>query len=315
MYGSSFWMVTLDHAVSPADGNAYHNMLAKLKAVKAANGDPPLILTLERHGWDSQANAWGRFLTARDKMVPAAMMMFQQHQAWRDTTFPISLKSPGLQQILKTKAVSEIDLVIDHYPPTVYVEYAKLLELQAAGSITPDDVVNAFVIFTERMLSQGKDPRHPSTCQFIDLSGVSVTSGFRVDTLKLIYHTFEPNYPETLFKMVIYPVSSFTVRAQKQRKEEVLCGELAYFLVCCHWTPSSLPAFSSRSSAAQSTTAKALLSFVNENTKKKFLITNDLEKVCAELGWNQTEVEECGGVTEFMHQHETDATLLLDGAA
>ena len=212
--------VELDHAVVPADGQAYHNMLAKLKAVKAANGDPPLILTLERHGWDSQANAWGRFLAARDHMVPNAMQMFQQHEAWKATTFPISLKSPGLQQILKTKAVSEIDLVIDKYPPTVYVEYAKLLELQAAGTIAPADVVAAFVLFTERMLAQQSlrdSPRKPCTCQFIDLSGVSVTSGFRVETLKQIYHTFEPNYPETLFKMVIYPVSTLMVRV-------VACG-------------------------------------------------------------------------------------------
>jgi len=203
--------VELDNAV--VDSNAYHAMLAKLKAVKAANGDPPLILTLERHGWDSQSNAWGRFLAARDQMVPAAMQMYQQHEAWKRATFPIALNSNGLQEILKCKAVSEIDLVIDNLPPTVYVEYAKLLELQAAGTITSEDVVAAFVIFTERMLAQQakKDPRKPASSQFIDLSGVSITSGFRVDTLKQIYNTFEPNYPETLFKMVIYPVSSLMV--------------------------------------------------------------------------------------------------------
>jgi hypothetical protein len=55
-----------------------------------------------------------------------------------------------------------------------------------------------------------------------------------------------------------------------------------------------------------------LLSFVNEKTQKKFIITNSLEKVCEELGWNQQEVEECGGVTEFMHKHEKagDAMIL-----
>ena len=209
-------VVTLDHAVaSSADGEhqAYHNLLAKLKAVKAAQGDPPLILTLERHGWDSPAMAWSRFLTARTGQVPAAMQMQQLHQAWRTAKFPIQLDSPGLQQILQCKAVSEIDLVDPTRPPTVYVEYAKLLELQSAGQITPEDVVQAFVIFTERLLAQAPDPRHPSTCQFIDLSGVSVTSGFRVETLKQIYNTFEPNYPETLYKMVIYPVSSIMVSA------------------------------------------------------------------------------------------------------
>jgi len=47
-----------------------------------------------------------------------------------------------------------------------------------------------------------------------------------------------------------------------------------------------------------------MLSFVNEKTQKKFVITNSLDKVCEELGWTKSEVEECGGVTEFMHKHE-----------
>ena len=69
-------------------------------------------------------------------------------------------------------------------------------------------MVSAFVIFTERMLAKNADARAPKTTQFIDLSGVSLSSGFRVDTLKKIYNVFEPNYPETLHKMVMYPVSS-----------------------------------------------------------------------------------------------------------
>jgi hypothetical protein len=212
--------VDMDHAVVPAPG--YDSLLAKIKAVKAAGGDPPLVLSLERYGWDARANSWGRFLAARDNKVPEAMAMQQQHEIWRDTTFPIDLHSKGLQTILKQKAVCEIDVDWgqgDDFPPTVYVNYGKLLALQTAGDITVEDVVQAFVIFTERMLAKAADPRHPSTCQFIDLSGVSITSGFRVDTLKQIYKTFEPNYPETLYKMVLYPVSSIMVRCSGVRDE------------------------------------------------------------------------------------------------
>jgi len=54
-----------------------------------------------------------------------------------------------------------------------------------------------------------------------------------------------------------------------------------------------------------------MLGFVNERTQKKFLITNDLSHVCRELGWDQTEVEECGGITEFMHKHEKVGTSLI----
>jgi len=47
-----------------------------------------------------------------------------------------------------------------------------------------------------------------------------------------------------------------------------------------------------------------LLSFVNEKTQRKFVITDDLDVVCNELGWKKAEVEKCGGVTAFMHQHQ-----------
>lgn len=104
----------------------------------------------------------------------------------------------------------------------------------------------------------------------VDLSGVTITSGFRVDMLKMIYNVFEPNYPETLNKMVMYPVSNVLAK-----------------------------------------TARTLLNFVNETTQRKFVITSSLQVVCEELNWDIHEVEACGGVTEFMHKHETAGNDLI----
>ena len=56
-----------------------------------------------------------------------------------------------------------------------------------------------------------------------------------------------------------------------------------------------------------------LLSFVNEQTQKKFVITDNLEVVCKELGWDKTEVEACGGVTDFMHKHEKAGSAMIFG--
>jgi hypothetical protein len=56
---------------------------------------------------------------------------------------------------------------------------------------------------------------------------------------------------------------------------------------------------------------RTLLSFINEKTQKKFVITNDLANVCKELGWNKQEVEDCGGVMEFMHKHEKAGTSMI----
>lgn len=255
--------VKLDNMVVPS-GDAYNQLLSKIKAIKAAAPDPPLILTFERYGWDARCNSWPRFLAARDTNVPDAMMMQQQHEQWKSEIFPIDLTKSGLQEIFKQKAISEISVdFAKDFPPTVYINYGKLQQMEKAGEITADDVVEAFIIFTERMLAESDDPRNPRTCQFIDLSGVSITGGFRVETLKRIYKVFEPNYPETLFKMVMYPVSSMV-----------------------------------------GLTARSLLSFVNEKTQSKFLITNQLDKVCEELGWDQRDVDDCGGVSEFMQKHE-----------
>jgi hypothetical protein len=248
-------------------GEAYGALLSRIKMIKAA-GTPPLVLSLERYGWDAKVNSWPRFLEARDGNVPAAMKMLQDHEQWKQVTFPIDLTRDGVQEVLRLKAVAEIDTEQNNsMPPTVYVNFSKL---QTVESISPDDVCKAFLLFTEMMLARSKDPRSPKACQFIDLSGVTISSGFRVDMLKSIYNVFEPNYPETLAKMVMYPVSTML-----------------------------------------GTTARTLLNFVNEKTQKKFVITNSLAVVCEELGWDQREVEACGGVTEFMHKHEKAGTALI----
>lgn len=250
-------------------GEAYSALLTKIKTVKSA-GSPPLVLSLERYTWDARVNSWPRFLEAREGNVPEAMKLLQDHEAWKSQVLPIDLTRDGIQEVLRLKAVAEIDVGNNEdAPPTVYVNFAKLL---VADGIASDDVVKAFIIFTEMLLARCKDPRFPKTNQFIDLSGVSMSSGFRVDLIRKIYDVFEPNYPETLGKMVMYPVSTML-----------------------------------------STTAKTLLTFVNEKTQKKFVLSSSLAQVCEELGWDQKEVEECGGVTEFMHKHEAaGADLILE---
>lgn len=250
-------------------GDGYAKTLGKIKEIKCAN-DPhnPLILTLERYGWNSRENAWHRFLAARDGDVTLAKKMMEENEKWRKSTFPLNLKREGLQKILRSRAISEIDLDHTDRPPTVYVDFSKLQALEEG--VSSKDVVDAFVVFTELLLARSENPRIPKTCQFIDLSETYISSGFRVSILKQIYSVFEPNYPETLEKMIMYPVSSFVRR-----------------------------------------TSSVLLSFVNSKTRNKFIITDDLDVVCRELGWDKNEVEACGGVTAFMHSHEKTSDSLF----
>mmetsp|Transcript_14616 Transcript_14616/g.22568 ORF Transcript_14616/g.22568 Transcript_14616/m.22568 type:complete len:372 (+) Transcript_14616:42-1157(+) len=255
---------------SGKDGEGYAALLGKIKSVKAAaDAAKPLELSLERYGWDEPANAWERFLLARDGDVPKAMAMRQAHDAWKASTFPIDLTDGGVQSIMSSKAVCELDIGSEGSPPCVYVDFGKLQALDwSADSV--NSVVKSFVVMTETILAKSAGRRHPKAAQFIDLSGVSITSGFRSDILKKVYAAFEPNYPETLHRMVMYPVSKMMAR-----------------------------------------TASVLLSFVNEKTSSKFVITDSIEVVCKELGWSQEEVEAAGGVNEFIEKHKLVADDLI----
>ena len=253
-----------------SQGDGYSALMKEIKAVKAAaDPDAPLLLSLERYGWDHQSNSWERFLKARNGDVPTAMQMHQEHEKWRSSTFPIDLSNSAVQDILTSKSVSEIDIGTcgSGFPPCVYVDYAKL---QSLSSSSVDSVVTSFVLMTEIILKKSDNPRNPKASQFIDLSDVSITGGMRSDILRKIYGVFEPNYPETLHRMVMYPVSRF-----------------------------------------MSKTASVLLSFVNENTSSKFVITDDIDVVCKELGWPREEVDACGGVSGFKAKHTNPSEELI----
>jgi hypothetical protein len=102
-------VLMVNHRVVPA-GNAYKELLNKIKSIKAANGDPPLIITFERYGWDSRPNNWSRFLMARNNHVINAMQLLQEHELWKRRIFPIDLVTRGMQKIIREKIISEIDI-------------------------------------------------------------------------------------------------------------------------------------------------------------------------------------------------------------
>lgn len=250
------------HANTSNPGEVYDQLLTKIRQIKSQR-DPsnPLILSLERYMWDSRVHSWSRFLSARRGNVPEAMTMIQAHERWRNDFFPIDLTNPSLQQVMKAHAVSEVDIGEGGHAAVVYIDFAKL-QMMATGQDLSMDVVQAFVVYTETLLSRSPDPRRPKTSQMVDLTGVNLKQGFKVNMLKKLYRTFEPNYPETLEKMVMYPVPRAMVKV-----------------------------------------VNAMLGFVNEHTRKKFVITDDLFVVCKELGWNLKEIESCGGVRSYMKKH------------
>jgi len=250
------------------DGEAYKEFLVEVKKVRD-NGSEPLLLLLERFCWDARANSWGRFKKSRKGNVVEAMKMLQEHEFWRDGNFPIDLTKLSLQRLLKSNAFCYPFLVSCVTKPQVLC--VKFSIIQSLNCCT-NDLSNAVILYMETLLSKCINPQCPEISFFIDVSNVFYNR-IRPDILRKLYSIFEPNYPETLHKMVIYPVTKYLV-----------------------------------------STASALLSFVNETTKLKFIITDDLAVVCKELGWNEEEIECCGGVPQFMQKYEKriDKSFIFD---
>ena len=309
-------------------GSTYDRLLDRIREIKSEQSpSDPLEISLERYSWDSRVHSWSRFLSARRGNVPQvresrfvessvkglprvkylsfaktkmlraranivsdhptqAMSMIQAHERWRQDYFPIDLTQPSLQRLLKSRAVAEIDIEPDNDEgdartagPVVYIDFAKLnemeLESETYNEALAEDVARAFVLYNETLLRRSPDPRQPKTCQFVDMTGFrldmeTVKRPYTFGVIKRLYATFEPNYPETLEKMVIYPVPRKLVRV-----------------------------------------VNAMLGFVNEYTRKKFIITDDLFQVCKELGWNLAEIETEGGVNGYMKKHLKHGTQFI----
>jgi hypothetical protein len=57
--------------------------------------------------------------------------------------------------------------------------------------------------------------------------------------------------------------------------------------------------------------AKTLLSFVNERTQKKFIITDSLDTVCMELGWDMAQVQAAGGLSSYATMKDSSGGDLI----
>ena len=173
--------LSFDRVIHGKPGDNYDALLSQ---IKKRNPGVKHTITLERYGWDHRVHSWARFLRARNGIVPKATAMLQNHEAWRERTFPINLASKGIKKVFESKSISELDFTPEIFPATVYVNFAKLTTLNGC---TPQNVVDAFVIVTETLLAKAICPRHPKTCQFIDMTDIKISAGFKVAILKKIY--------------------------------------------------------------------------------------------------------------------------------
>jgi len=280
----------------------YRTVLKVMKESSA--GDVPLTLQLERHGWDSKAHSFERFLVANDGDVVNAMGMLERHMQWREQFFPVDLTSPSLQETIKLNAICDVCINNSDNAPTIFINYEKLLNATTLEESTKkhlmlvdfaavkrwptiDDVVTTIIMYTDLLMATAPDPTKPKICHFIDLSSLEVTMELNVQLIKAIYAAWEPHYPETLSKLVFYPVNA----------------TLAKHPVSGIYAPT------------QSFMLKSLIDHdLHSTTREKYVITDSLDVVCEELGWDREVVESAGGPSAFALQHNQSAKkfLILD---
>eukprot|EP00542_Grammatophora_oceanica_P016730 CAMPEP_0194034680 /NCGR_PEP_ID=MMETSP0009_2-20130614/7105_1 /TAXON_ID=210454 /ORGANISM="Grammatophora oceanica, Strain CCMP 410" /LENGTH=398 /DNA_ID=CAMNT_0038675709 /DNA_START=20 /DNA_END=1216 /DNA_ORIENTATION=- len=264
-------------------GETFKALIERIKEIKAAE-DPenPLELLLERHGWDSRANSLGRFLSVTDKIIVDTMGLLQKHEDWKEAYFPIDLTEPSLQEILKLGIVSEIGVHED--APTIYIDYTKIQALEIDQKA--DDVIKAIIIYTEIMLASCPNPRRPKVCHLINMTGVKAYQGFCDDVFQKLYPLLETQYPDTLFKIVMYPI-------QKQGlMNESLIRAAAITTTDKHVLKQK-----------KAELAKSIFNSLSETMQRAVVLVDTANEVCTELGWETGKVAADGGLDKFVEKH------------
>jgi hypothetical protein len=274
----------------------YFMVLQAIKDIKgAADPERPLVLQLERYGWDSKVHSFGRFLAFKDGNVVDALGMLERHEQWRSSFFPVDLTPSALQHTISLNAISEV-CINEETTPTLYVNYQKLLDAIKVDASTRkhlmlvdfaalkrlptvDDVVKIIVLYMELLLGTANDPTKPTTRHFIDLTSVAISLDLDVGMLEAIYTMLEQHYPETISKVIVYPVSAAMVKS----------------------------ASTSQITSDYLILRSLLESKLNDRTTEKFLLTTSMDVVCKELGWDKDALETAGGLEAFLSQHNKAA--------
>lgn len=274
----------------------YFMVLQAIKDIKgAADPERPLVLQLERYGWDSKVHSFGRFLAFNDGYVVEALGMLERHEQWRSSFFPVDLTPSSLQHTISLNAISEV-CINEETTPTLYINYEKLLNVTKVDAATKkhlmlvdyaalkrlpsvDNVVKTVVLYMDLLLGKATDPTKPTTRHFIDLTSLDISLDLDVGIIKAIYAMLEQHYPETMSRVIVYPVSAAMV---KNASTSQLTSE--YLML-----------------------RSLLESKLNKRTTEKFLLTASMDVVCKELGWDKDALETAGGLEAFLLQHNKAA--------
>ena len=140
-----------------------------------------------------------RFLRARQWDADKASGMFQRHLQWRSEKLPIALEAVemSLQRRRFYLACSDAE-----ERPVIYISFSKFVH----GKFDADEEIDAYIYFIEAEVVpkiRSNPNGHHTWTVIIDVCGVRAPP---IEFISQLNRVFESNYPERLFKLVMFPV-------------------------------------------------------------------------------------------------------------
>lgn len=170
--------------------------------VRKTDNDPSAVLEMQTRFVEAGADDLIRFLQARNFDVERAANMYQAHLQWREETLPIPYES-----VKDTLATRKFYLLNDTDAAGHPVFFYSLHRFKQAPYVVEDEI-KALVYLIENEVM----PKMGETQQWSVLIDVS---GIRSPPLAFLHQmnaVMEANYPERLFRSIMFPVPTWLQR-------------------------------------------------------------------------------------------------------
>jgi len=249
---SDFVHVPTAQEPEEVDSKTYEDLMTAIKSHD--RNESPLVLTFQRFHWCEDAVAWSRFLKARDYDLASSKAMLTQQQEWRSTNIPVDRQDSGIVRVLRSGGVGSVlhpaasttSPSKNAQTPFLYVNLATVQSLNA--EMVAEGNENGADLIVSAFVSLTEE------CLDSSASPLAPKVSQLID-LGAIGMNFSP----VILKKVYY-----TFEANYPET-------LSHFVI--------YPV--NRFIAAG---INGVLGFINEKTKSKFVITDDLNVVCETLG-------------------------------
>lgn len=201
--GSGFFFAdNEDLASGEARGSHRSLSVRRPSVIKIRKSHCSELAEMENRFPDARLHDLIRFLQARKFDVSEAASMYEAHQNWRSATLPIPHES--VRATLATRKFYMLAEKDNEERPVLFYCLRRFLE----ASYVTEDEIKALVHVMEEHVgpNYGLSFETQQVTVLIDIFGIRAPP---LDFLHKMNAVMEANYPERLFRLIMFPVSSW----------------------------------------------------------------------------------------------------------